>query len=167
MDSAQARDDTEDDYQDMIEGGDDWFDLCHHCGDDDFVLDNTAWERICRNCGAVSCYEFSIPNQQFKIPTYNKCTYFNSTILQKVLLRGATINAYMCDILVRKYGLVVQRFKETRDVHKRKNFPHSEFVLFKICEHLKLCDVLPYIKLPKLVSTRQRLEADWLLIAPF
>ena len=167
MNSAQGQDETEEDYQDMIEGGDDWFDLCTNCGDDDFVLDNTAWERICRNCGAVSCYEFSIPNNQFKTPTYSKCTYFNTTILQKVLLRGATIDSHLCDIIVKKYGVVVTRFKETRAIHKRKNFPHSEFVLFKICEELKLCGILPYIRLPKLISTRERLEDDWKVISPF
>jgi len=141
------------------------FDQCEFCGETEFVLHYNEWERTCQSCGVVSCIEFSLYDPPFEKKSYKKHSYFRTTIINNAIQAGAPISGEEADILSGMFERSVSLFHENREHMTRKNYPSSQFVLLKLGEILGK-DLSPWVKLPKLASTRARVEQDWKYLDP-
>lgn len=141
------------------------YDQCTDCGGEDFVLHFSEWERTCSSCGLVSCIEFSIFESPVVTKTYKKHTYFRSTVINNAIKAGAPINGQEAETLSGMFERSVSLFHENKEHIKRNNFPSSQFVLLKLGEILGK-DLRPWVKLPKLKATLQKVEQDWVFLDP-
>lgn len=143
----------------------DYGDRCVACQGLDFFHDVCTWEATCRSCGLVTSYEIGSTIDYFKPKTYFKHNYFTNTILKNAMESGFRISRFDMVEMERRYKLCVNKFNATKDIHKRKYFISSNFVLTKIAESMGK-DVSKHLKLPK-KTTLKRLEEDWICINPF
>lgn len=141
------------------------YDQCVDCGNDDFVLHFNEWERTCSLCGLVSAIEFSLYDPPIERKTYQKRTYFKNTILHNAILKGAPINGQEAETLAGMFERSVLLFQDNKHKMQRKNYPSSQFVLWKLGEILGK-DLRPWCKLPKLKNSLTKVEADWQYINP-
>jgi hypothetical protein len=140
-------------------------DVCAECSFDDFFYDPITYEATCRNCGLVTSFDVGTFVDYVKPKTYFKHNYFTNTILTEAMTRGFKITRRDMVEMERLYKLCVTRFNQTKDVHKRKYFINSNFVLDKIASYMGK-DASKFVKLPK-ANTLKKLEKDWIAINPF
>ena len=140
-------------------------DVCAECRCDDFFYDPIMYEATCRSCGLVTSFEVGTYIDYVKPKTYFKHNYFTNTILTEAMTRGFKISRHDMIEMERLYKLCVSKFNATKEVHKRKYFINSNFVLNKIAIHMGK-DASKFVKLPK-ANTLKKLEKDWIVINPF
>jgi len=141
------------------------YDQCTDCGGEEFVLHFNEWERTCEHCGLVSAIEFSLDDPPIERKTYQKKTYFKNTILANAIMKGAPINGEEAEKIAGMFDRSVTLFFENKEHMTRRNYPSSQFVLFKLGEILGK-DLRPWCKLPKLKATLAKVEEDWHFINP-
>lgn len=141
------------------------FDYCSDCGNTDFALHFNEWERTCTNCGLVSCIEFSLDEPPMEKKYYMKKTYFRNTIIPKAIQGGAPINNEEIETLLSMFERSVTLFHQNKQYMKRRNYPSSQFVLYKL-GLLMNKDFKKWCKLPKLAATLKQVECDWKYINP-
>lgn len=151
---------TEDEDEDPCD-----LDMCVECHSADFFYDPIMYEATCRNCGLVTSFDVGTYVDYVKPKTYFKHNYFMNTILTNAMTRGFKITRHDMREMERLYKLCVSKFNATKNVHKRKYFINSNFVLNKISQHMGK-DVSKFVKLPK-SNTLKKLEKDWVVINPF
>lgn len=136
-------------------------DCCPLCGLTDFALDEIRWERSCTSCGCVGPLSWSLPVMYAQKPsTYSRNAYFSSRAVAGAILKGAGLDRHQMEVAAKLHAQCVESFYRTQHLHGRKSFIHSGFVLSKIGQHMGI-DLLPFIRLPKLKKTCERLQSDW------
>lgn len=141
------------------------FDICTECGGIDFALHHLEWERVCEDCGVVSPIELSLYDPPMERKTYSRPSYFKNTILANLVKKGAPINNEDSERLSCMFERSQALFKENKDYLQRKNYPSAQYVVWKLGLNIGL-NLRPYVKLPKLKATLDKVEIDWKYLDP-
>lgn len=141
------------------------FDVCTECGGTDFDLNHVEWERACFTCGLISPIEFGLYDPPIERKVYSRDHYFRSVVIANAIKAGAKIGGDDAEKLTAMFGRSICLFEEHKDLMSRKNFPSATMVLYLLGLELGH-DYSPYIKLPKLKATRDKVFAEWPLINP-
>lgn len=143
----------------------DEIDACIHCGKTDFVADEREWERVCTNCGATSCYEYSQTEGAF-IPYYYKPeNYFIHGIIHNAVMRGAPITQEHQETLSIMFARSIQLFHQVKQHLGRRNYPSYQYTLLRLCRYIGI-DVSKYVTLPKMQATLELVIEHWPYIDP-
>ena len=144
---------------------DEQYDACVECGCEDFYTDECMWERSCTSCGLTSCIEWSMYESPMDRKYYKKDAYMFNTVISNAIKLGAPINQQDMETLIIMFKESVRMFNQVKSKMNRKNYPSYQYTLLQLGYSMGK-DLTPYVKLPKLRSTLDKVKQDWHFINP-